>query len=248
MISTTTVPPSDESAVAAIAAILCMSEDDLADRFVATRLRMHRSLPTKCVNDVVQLSKNRTLAFSIVIGESAVSALKQPARALCDRQDELGAEHNTLIDRANTYSALTAKDDPEGLVVRKLSSHWAAEHDVSRTAAEMTFARLLGLRCVLHVQLERESYERSGMDVPLEWRLPVDADGGLLPPLELELVPVDPKSPGGGNGGDDGDASGGAAPAVVVVMSTDPDPAADTDADDKDDGLDFLEIDLDRKG
>jgi hypothetical protein len=247
-INTNTASAFDENDVAAI---LSMSEDDLADHYVAMRRRMV-GLPTKCADDVLECGRGRTLVFRIVLGKAAVSALGQPARALCDQLDQLGAEHNTLIDRSKTYNALSSGIDPEVLVVRKLAAHWLEELYLSRAAAEMTFARLLGLRYVLHVQLRRESYERSAMFVPPEWRLPTGADdgsSGSSPPLEL--VPVDPKTPeGGGKGGQGSD--GGAAPAtpavaVVVTAAVAPDPAAsgtdDTDGKDDglDDGLDFLD-------
>jgi hypothetical protein len=240
-----------------VAAILSMSEDDLADHYVAMRRRMG-GLPTKCADDVLDCGRGRTLVFRIVLGKAAVSALGQPARALCDQLDQLGAEHNTLIDRSKTYNVLSSGIDPEVLVVRKLADHWLEELDLSRTAAEMTFARLLGLRYVLHVQLRRESYERSAMFVPLEWRLPTDADGGSSPPSELELVPVDLKTTGSNGEGDGEDSGGGGAapaappapavPAAVVTEPPDPDPAIETYTDDDDKHYDLNFLDLDRKG
>ena len=179
----------------AIAAILTLTEDDLAIRFVDTRRRMRDALPPKCVDDVLCWSRERKIAYRIVLGEAAVFALGRDPRSMCNRLDELGAEHNALIDRASDYDSLSAGSSANGLVARRLRSGWLAERDLLRTAAEMTFARLLGLRSVLHVQLNRESFERDGMFVPVEWRLLVIVDRESSPPLEL--VPVDPPPPGG---------------------------------------------------
>lgn len=190
-----------------IAAILALSEDDLADRFVETRRRMRDSLPTKCVDDVLEWSRGRATTYGVVLGEAAVFSLGQIARPMCNRLDALNAEHNTLASLADDYNRLAAGAATNNLVVRQLASRWLAQRDLFRTAADLTFARALGLRSVLHVQLNRESYERDGIHVPVEWRLPVtvNVDGGSPPP-PLELVPVDPDPvpPGGGGGAQPG--------------------------------------------
>lgn len=218
----------------AIAAILSLNEDDLASRFVETRRRMHDSLPTRCVADVLESSRGHTIAYRIVLGEAAVAALGRYPRAMCDRLDELGAEHNRLIDRAADYDSLAAGADAKGLVARRLKSGWQAERDLFRSAAEMTFARLLGLRSVLHVQLKRESYQRDSIHVPFEWRLPVNVDGGEPPP-PLELVPVDPAPAPPPPGGD------GASARVVSADGDQPGLDSETQCKDRDrDGLGFL--------
>lgn len=221
---------------AALAGILALSEVDLAERLVETRQRMRDALPTKCFDDVLDWSRGRTTAYAVVLGEAALSSLGQAARPMCDRLDALGAEHNTLAGLADDYNRLASGADTKNLVVRRLASNWLEQRDLFRSATEMTFARLLGLRSVLHVQLQRESFERDGMHVPDQWRLPIVVDDGSSPPPELELVEIDP-DPAPPGGGGEGGASGAEANHPETDIGT------DSERQDRNrDGLGFLDI------
>lgn len=229
----------------AIAAVLNLGDDDLAERLVDARRRARESLPIACADEICSSGPKQTFVYAIVLAESALSALGQSSRSLCDQIDPLHLDIGFFERKIGDHERLVSGEDVKCSISRRLAIGWREEQDMFSQAAEIAMARMFGLRSVLCVQLQRESWERDGLSIPPEWRLPiVGGDGGAT--AYLELVPLDPDpTPTGGGGGE-----GGAAPVAVVAQppadSVDPGTAVDDDdgrGDDDGDGLDFSDLD-----
>jgi hypothetical protein len=232
---------------AELARIMAMNSEGQAEYLAGTRARLGMSLPPKCLDEVGAETRHHRTAYRIVIGEAALAALGQTAQSLCRQLDKLHFDHNFLLRRVSELGQLTDGADSKSRLGRAISRRSREHSERYRFAAELTLGRLLGLRSVLHVQLKRESYERTGMSVPVEWRLPivvVSPPPPPPPPPELELVaihppPAGPDSFGGAVAAADADASTDTTIGTSTVKGTGR--SADKGKGGGGDGLDFLD-------
>jgi hypothetical protein len=176
---------------AEIGRIAMLEGDELAARHVDVLRRMRGSLPRRCVDEFARFTQGEV--FAIVCGEAAMAALGRSPRSLIDQRDELDRTHTSLSRRAEDYKRLADGADQKNPIVRALGRRWLDESGLSRLAAKMTFAQWRGVASVLDTQMSRESWERGGLHVPEEWRLPIRPDDGSPP--DLELVAIDPTPP-----------------------------------------------------
>ena len=246
-------PKFDDDSVMAIASL---TADAVASRLEAVRERLPSLLPDRCLREIdgdddetPKLELEERARERLVTCESALAALGQSSRSLCDQSDEMNRLHDHFVHRRHEHDGRVAGADRVGRRLQRLA--WQTEGELCVLLGRLTLARMSGLRSVLLAQLDREFSVRTGRPIPFDVKLPVGSGSGGDP--ELELVPAEPKrkdSEGTEDGGEGG--SGGAAPAAVVVVATvppEPDstgPGAGVDHDEEDDGLDFL--DIDRKG
>ena len=176
---------------AEVVRISALKGDELETRHADVNRRMRESLPRRCIDEFAKFTQGKV--FAIVCGEAALSSLGRTSRSLIGERDKLDGAQASLSRRAEDCEQLARGADQKNSITRALGRGWHHQSSLCQLAAAMILAQWRGVASVLEVQISRESWEKGGLHVPEEWRLPM-RPGDELPP-ELELVATDPTPP-----------------------------------------------------
>ena len=176
---------------AEVVRISALKGDELETRHADVHRRMLESIPTRCIDEFSKFTQGKV--FAIVCGEAALSSLGRTSRSLIGERDELDRAQASLSRRAEDCEQLARGADQKNSITRALVRRWHDQSNLCQLAAAMMLAQWRGVASVLEVQIFRESWEKGGLHVPEEWRLPVRRADELPP--ELELVATDPAPP-----------------------------------------------------